>query len=135
MVEYYGWINLSDSTYESDNEEMYIILNKLYSYISKYKLDDTSGFINLHKVNGSHQLLFTGNTNHLSQDVIDIFNFYEYIAEIAVGSYGLLHIRNDESKDAFNEFEVFVLARGKIKKEKDPFLSPCMPVIEDDECE
>lgn len=133
MVEYYGWINLRDSTYESDDKEVNIVLSKLYSYISKYKLDDTSGLINLHKVNGSHQLLVTGNTNHLSQDVIDMFNLYEFIAEIAKGSYGLLYIRNDESEDAFNEFEVFVLARGKIKKEKDPFLSPCIPVIEDDE--
>lgn len=133
MVEYYGWINLSDSTYESDDKEMNIVLSKLYSYISKYKLNDTSGLINLHKVNGSHQLLVTGNTNHLSQNVIDIFNLYEFIAEIAKGSYGLLYIKNDESEDAFNEFEVFVLARGKIKKEKDPFLSPCIPVIEDDE--
>lgn len=121
MVEYYGWINLRDSTYESDNKEMNIVLSKLYSYISKYKLNDTSGLVNLHKVNGSYQLLVTGNTNHLSQDVIDIFNLYEFIAEIAKGSYGLLYIRNDESEDAFNEFEVFVLARGKIKKEKDLF--------------
>lgn len=121
MVEYYGWINLRDSTYESDDKEMNIVLSKLYSYISKYKLNDTSGLVNLHKVNGSYQLLVTGNTNHLSQDVIDIFNLYEFIAEIAKGSYGLLYIRNDESEDAFNEFEVFVLARGKIKKEKDLF--------------
>lgn len=133
MVEYYGWINLRDSTYESDDKEMNIVLSKLYSYISKYKLNDTSSLVNLHKVNGSYQLLVTGNTNHLSQDIIDIFNLYEFIAEIAKGSYGLLYIRNDESEDAFNEFEVFVLARGKIKKEKDPFLSPCIPVIEDDE--
>ncbi|MCX8583315.1 MULTISPECIES: Imm7 family immunity protein [unclassified Gilliamella] len=133
MVEYYGWINLRDSTYESDDKEMNIVLSKLYSYISQYKLNDTSGLVNLHKVNGSYQLLVTGNTNHLSQDIIDIFNLYEFIAEIAKGSYGLLYIRNDESEDAFNEFEVFVLARGKIKKEKDPFLSPCIPVIEDDE--
>lgn len=133
MIEYYGWINLRDSTYESDDKEMNIVLSKLYSYISKYKLNDTSGLVNLHKVNGSYQLLITGNTNHLSQDVIDIFNLYEFIAEIAKGSYGLLYIRNDESEDAFNEFEVFVLAREKIKKEKDPFLSPCIPVIEDDE--
>lgn len=133
MVEYYGWINLRDSTYESDDKEMNIVLSKLYSYISKCKLNDTSGLVNLHKVNGSYQLLVTGNTNHLSQDVIDIFNLYEFIAEIAKGSYGLLYIRNDESEDAFNEFEVFVLARGKIKKEKDPFLFPCIPVIEDDE--
>ncbi|WP_392564984.1 Imm7 family immunity protein [Orbus wheelerorum] len=26
-----------------------------------------------------------------------------------------------------------MLARGKIRKEKDPFLSPCIPTIEDEE--
>ena len=33
MVEYYGWISISDSTYESDDGEMSLILNKLSSYI------------------------------------------------------------------------------------------------------
>lgn len=133
MIEYYGWISISDSTYESDDSEMSLILNKLSSYITECKIQNASGFINVHEVNGSHQVMVSGNTNHLSQDIIEIFNLYEYIATIAIGSYGLLYIRNDESLDAFNEFEVFVLARGKVRKEKDPFLSPCIPIIEDDE--
>ena len=133
MVEYYGWISISDSTYESDDSEMSLILNKLSSYITEYKVQNASGFINVHEVNGSYQVMVSGNTNHLSQDVIEIFNLYEYIARIAIGSYGLLYIRNDESLDACNEFEVLVLARGKVRKEKDTFLSPCIPVIEDDE--
>lgn len=133
MIEYYGWISISDSTYESDDDEMSLILNKLSSYITECEAQSASGFINVHEVNGSHQLMVSGNTNHLSQDVIDIFNLYEYIAKIAIGSYGLLYIRNDESLDAFNEFEVFVLSKGKVRKEKDPFLSPCIPAIEDAE--
>lgn len=133
MIEYYGWVSINDSTYENDDDEMSLILNKLFSYITEYKTQNVSGFINVHKVNGSHQVLVSGNTNHLSQDIVDIFNLYEYIAKIAIGSYGLFYIRNDESLESFNEFEVFVLARGKIKKEKDPFLSPCIPIIEDDE--
>lgn len=132
MVEYYGWINLSDSAYESDDHKLTLILNKLSVYISKHEMEKTSGLIKLHNVNGSDQLLVSGNTNHFSQDVIDIIDFYHYVTDIAKGSYGLLYIKNDESQDTFNEFEVFVLAKGNLKKEKDPFLSPCIPVIEDE---
>lgn len=133
MVEYYGWVSLSNSAYESDDHEMSLILNKLSSFISEHEIEESQGFIKIHKVNGSNQLLVSGNTNHLSQDVIIIFDLYDYVASLAKGSYGLLYVRNDESQNAFNEFEVFVLARGVIRKEKDLFLSPCVPVIEDDE--
>ncbi|WP_392551802.1 Imm7 family immunity protein [Orbus wheelerorum] len=133
MIEYYGWISISDSTYESDDNEMDSILNNINTFILKRQIDKDSGFIKIHGVNGSYQLLVSGNTNHYSQDVRDIRELYQYIASIAKGSYGLLYLRNDESDDAFNEFEVFVLSRGKIRKEKDPFLSPCIPTIEDEE--
>ncbi|OCG66917.1 hypothetical protein A9G41_11900 [Gilliamella sp. Nev5-1] len=133
MIEYYGWISLSNSTYESDDYEMKFILDKLTTFISKHKLDDSSGFIKIHVVNVSYQLMVSGNANHYSQDIADIFELYNYVAQISQGSYGLLYVRNDELIDAFNEFEVFVLARGKIRKEKDPFLSPCIPKIEDEE--
>ncbi|PHI29883.1 Imm7 family immunity protein [Budvicia aquatica] len=133
MVEFYGWISLSNSTYESDDHEMSLILNKLSSFISKHGIGESSGLIKIHEVNGSNQLLVSGNTNHLSQDVINIVALYDYVASLAKGSYGLLYIKNDELPEVFNEFEVFVLARGKIKKEKDYFLSPCIPVIEDEE--
>ncbi|WP_392551928.1 Imm7 family immunity protein [Orbus wheelerorum] len=66
-----------------------------------------------------------------------IENKYQLIntpkVQISAIYYGLLHLKNDESDDAFNEFGFFVLARGKIRKEKDPFLSPCIPTIEDGE--
>ncbi|GKX59194.1 immunity 7 family protein [Leminorella grimontii] len=135
MIEYYGWISLSDSTYESDDNKMGLVLDKLSSYILEKKINSDPGFIKLHRVNGSNQLLVSGNTNHLSQDVIDVCEFYDYVASISKGSYGLLYVRNDESFDASNEFEVFVLARGKVRKEKDHFLSPCIPVIEDEDNE
>lgn len=133
MVEYYGWISISDSTYESDDKALSLVLEKLHVFINEYKINDSLGILKLHQVNGVTQLLVSGCRNHFSQELIDIFRLYEYVAKIAVGSYGLLYIRNDESEYAFNEFEVFVLARGEIKKEKDTFLSPCIPVIEDDE--
>ncbi|WP_392563680.1 Imm7 family immunity protein [Orbus wheelerorum] len=133
MVEYYGWISISDSTYESDDNEMNSILENINSFILTNEMNESLGVIKIHKVNGLSQLLLSGCRNRLSQEVIDIFELYKYIASIAKGSYGLLYLKNDESDDAFNEFEVFVLARGKIRKEKDPFLSPCIPTIEDGE--
>ncbi|OCG00674.1 Imm7 family immunity protein [Gilliamella sp. wkB308] len=132
MIEYYGWISLRNSTYENNENEMNSILNKLTLFISEHEFENSTGFIKIHKVNGCCQLLFSGNTNHYSQDVAEIFELYQYVAKISQGSYGLLYVKNDESSDKFNEFEVYVLARGKIKKENDQFLSPCIPKIEDD---
>lgn len=133
MIEYYGWIALSDSTYESDDHKMELILANIKCFLVEYDMEHGPGLIKIHKVNGSCQILVSGNTNHYSQDVADIFELYNYIALISQGSYGLLYVRNDESKEAYNQFEVFVLARGQIRKENDHFLSPCIPKIEDDE--
>ncbi|MBK5074156.1 hypothetical protein I2492_14175 [Budviciaceae bacterium CWB-B4] len=133
MIEYYGWISLSNSTYESDDVNMASILDKVAIFISERKMEKDPGLIKSHNYNGLYQLLFSGCRNHLSQDFIDILELYGYIAVIAQGSYGLLYLRNDENIDASNEFEVFVLSRGQVIKSKDPFLSPCIPTIEDGE--
>lgn len=49
------------------------------------------------------------------------------------GSWGLLYERDDETTlpPGPNAFRVTVLARGELSVRSDPFLSPCIPVIED----
>ena len=61
----------------------------------------------------------------------DILNIYYLIAKKAVGSYGLLYVHDDEAKDDSNNFVVYKLARGKVDRIADTFLSPFIPTVED----
>ena len=54
--------------------------------------------------------------------------------EVADSSYGLIYLYNDEDINGKqNQFQVFSLARGIVKENKDPFLSLIIPTIEDEE--
>jgi hypothetical protein len=47
-------------------------------------------------------------------------------------AYGLLYIYDDEDTTGLdNEFQVFRMVRGQVSMQKDPFLSPFMPTLED----
>ena len=52
------------------------------------------------------------------------------IGKYAPGSYGILYVHNDEDIEGLsNEFQVWRLVRGNLEKQKDYYLSPCVPVI------
>ena len=56
------------------------------------------------------------------------------VGQDAPGSYGLLYIRDDEDPNGrVNEFQVLVMRRGKVTVHPDAFLSPCIPIIEDED--
>ena len=60
--------------------------------------------------------------------------FFEYIARLTPGSYGILYVMDDEDTDGFdNEFRVYVLSRGRVLEKKDVYLSPFIPIVEDEE--
>ncbi|MEU1326663.1 Imm7 family immunity protein [Streptomyces microflavus] len=56
---------------------------------------------------------------------------YEHVAEVAPGSYGLLHVRDDEDPGHENEVRVLRLVRGRITQHTETLLSPCIPTVED----
>ncbi|MCL2013239.1 MAG: immunity 7 family protein [Cystobacterineae bacterium] len=73
--------------------------------------------------------------NRITQEVEEALSLFKCIAEKAKGSYGLLYFHDDEDvsgKDNF--FQVYVLARGAIKTMTDTFLSPLVPVVEEQVC-
>ncbi|GIO83997.1 hypothetical protein J25TS5_09290 [Paenibacillus faecis] len=85
--------------------------------------------VTIKRYNGQDSILISGLHNHKSSYVVEIF---KWIAEHTVGSYGLLYTRDDEDPVDENRFVVWKLARGELRKETDPFLSPCIPKIEDE---
>jgi len=133
MVEYHGWITIRlnfKDVEDLNDENIGKLVNLVHKKITGYNLEKS---ISLRFVNGTAMLSCNGLTNHWGGDIEDVLALYNYLAKEAVGSYGLLYFRNDEANDEeSNNFTVYYLAKGELKKTKDNLLSPCIPVIEDE---
>ncbi|MCL2352504.1 MAG: immunity 7 family protein [Firmicutes bacterium] len=132
MYEYHGWATIRETYLNDDNfdEKIDGIIDKIQAEIDKLGLDN--GLLDLRAVNGEYQLHLSGLLNHSGQRANDIYRFFEYISNIAIGSYGLLYVFDDEDMNGDeNEFQVYKLAKGKFEKKKDTLLSPYIPVVEE----
>jgi hypothetical protein len=131
MVEYHGWLTLRDATVESDEERLTAkaasVEIEIERRIAQHRI------IGMRVVNANYFLWFAGCTNHWSNDVDDIFELLRFIATHAPGSYGLLYLWDDEDSENENAFRVWRLAKGVLSEHPDPFLSPCLPTIEESE--
>ncbi|MFD5434887.1 Imm7 family immunity protein [Kitasatospora sp. NPDC127067] len=58
-------------------------------------------------------------------------SFFREVGTRAPGSYGLLHVRDDEDPGHENEVRVARTVRGRTTEGPEPLLSPCVPVLED----
>ncbi len=134
MFEYHGWITLRDSFSEEGENEVISNLSVVLSLIKETLLQSElgNGLVDMRPVNGNHYIALNAFQNHEAGLTERLLQFYRYVAEEAVGSYGLLYIHDDEDTGgADNEFHVYVLAKGRIEKKRDTFLSPCIPTIEE----
>lgn len=108
----------------------YMIYSKIKEKIEGYAWN--RGILDIQVVNASYHVIVSGYTNHRAQDAEEIFELYQYVAELSPKAYGLLYIWDDEDPNGLtNEFQVFVLLRGGLHERRDPFLSPCIPVLDD----
>ncbi|MEV7068708.1 Imm7 family immunity protein [Streptomyces collinus] len=127
MHEYHGWITVRETAVDDDDaDRLRQIVDELRLRItqmaSPYLLD-------LRWMNGEPFIHLGGFSNHsLSPDVVGLF---EYVAAIAPGSYGLLHVRDDEDPGHENEVVVLRLVRGGLTQHTEALLSPCIPTLED----
>jgi hypothetical protein len=78
--------------------------------------------------NGMIVLMAHGQRNHRFEPVIDLFR---WVAESLPLSFGLLYVHDDEQQGRGNEFRVWRLAKGELKENDDPFLSPVIPTVEE----
>lgn len=69
-----------------------------------------------------------GFSNHRDKEILW---FFAEVGRRAPGSYGLLHVRDDEHAGRDNEVLVLRLVRGEVTEHAEPLLSPCIPVLED----
>lgn len=129
MFEFHGWASLRYHTHDTNEQLQEQGVQDFLSYLDQV---DTSNLCHVHRYNGQDSFLISGMHNHRASYVTEIF---DWIASRLPGSYGLLYIQDDEdsgeSWDHENEFIVWKLARGAVTREKDPFLSPYIPTVED----
>jgi len=127
MYEFHGWAVLRYHTHDTNEQLQEEALLQFEQYIEE---TDRMNLSIIKRYNGQDSFLITGLHNHYAAYVLEIF---EWIATYLPGAYGLLYVHDDEAGDDINEnqFVVWKLARGKLEKAKDPFLSPYIPVVED----
>lgn len=61
-------------------------------------------------------------------------NTYKLISETATGSYGIIYIRDDEDSVHYNEFQIYIFKKGECHYKVDNNLSPCIPEVENGDC-
>ncbi|CAK7020013.1 Imm7 family immunity protein [Saezia sanguinis] len=134
MIKYFGWIDIREYAEDCDPVNEKKLLTTIEKYISKNKLNEISYLARIHSANGGWHLLLSGGANHFNDRIKALFGLLEMIANLAKGSYGQMYFwndENDENPNAYNEFDVYVLIRGKITKKKDTIFSPLSPTVED----
>lgn len=123
---------LSTSTYEGDAQLLRDTLPDLERHIAGG--GGLSVRAEIFYLNGSAYLTLTCDTNRRTHDVaVWIEDLLELIRARLPGSFGLVYERDDEASESPgpNAFKVTRLARARYDILEDPFLSPCMPTIED----
>lgn len=130
MIELHGWITIR-ATYKAnfdEEENVDLLVKKIQNEIKKLSWFKSE----VKAQNGEWFMEFSLYTNRMNLQTLEVFELYQNIGKIAEGSYGLIYLYNDEdSNGKENQFQVFSLARGIVKENLDPFLSPIIPIIED----
>ncbi|MBO6516768.1 MAG: hypothetical protein JJ975_09470 [Bacteroidia bacterium] len=131
MIDINGWVCIRESFNEEgeDEQKLESIIETIKSKIAS-ELDIVNEYYDLRKVNYSVYLTITVAHNHKADHVID---FFKWISSIAIGSYGLLYVHDDEDikRGNDNRFKVWRMRKGKVDELDDPFLSPIHPEVEE----
>lgn len=131
MVELHGWVTIRENFTASDEEDC---INQIVCGMNRKaeEMGIDRASLQISYSNGEPYATVTRYTNHFSEDIKQIIRFFRYIASVAPGSYGLLYLHDDEDQDGYdNAFQVYVLSKGSLVLQKDLFLSPYIPVVED----
>jgi hypothetical protein len=133
MIEYQGWATIREAYCEEDEDDSArdSIASDLMTRVRELGKRPWCE-ATFREINGALKLSIMGYRNHASGDWPDVYTLFEWIAENAPGSYGILSCHDDEDLHGHdNEFQVFVLRRGELTRDHDRYLSPYVPMVED----
>ena len=133
MIEYHGWATIRESFSEEGESDILLasIWKNLHDKVSEINETNSNILIELRVFNGEYRLIISGSSNHKTSPWFEVLELFNWLASNAVGSYGLLHLYDDEDKEGYsNQFQVYVLKKGTVFHEINMFLSPYTPEIE-----
>ena len=131
MYEAHGWIVIQESPVDADLGNLPRIVAEIRS--SADLLSDLNPRLEVVSTNGLDTLVVTAMFNHRSDSrVAGLANLVLDVCREAPGSYGLFHIWDDEDDEHADGFQVVSIRRGGVELGVDEFLSPCVPMIEDE---
>ncbi|QDY09347.1 hypothetical protein FJK98_21105 [Micromonospora sp. HM134] len=128
MFEYHGWITLRP-TADAVDDEPPLRLDEVQDLITGYT---GLGLVDLRPVNGAYHVHLGGFRNHRGARDADVIELFTRIGRLAPGSYGLLHVHDDEDPGHELAFRVYRLVRGAVTEHADQLLSPVIPTLEDE---
>jgi hypothetical protein len=131
MIEYHGWVVIRDHFNDLDQDIDEDKMNEIVERIrERIRPSVTNEYYDLRNLNGSIHLTIDAAHNHRSDEPIELF---KWIADISIGSYGLLYIYDDEDHGRGNEnkFKVWRMKKGQVDELDDIYLSPYFPTVED----
>ena len=128
MLEFHAWVTIRE-TYKAIEEDNFgEIIKIIQKKIEELKWNKPE----LKFLNGEGYIEFSVFANRKTGEIDELFDFFNFIAELATGSYGLIYMLDDGNLNGKNnEFQVFSIFRGALHIEKDNYLSPFVPVVED----
>lgn len=142
MFSYHGFIEIydiydicDDLYFNTLSEVRHTHGEEIQKWVNEWLTDSSfpgrgSGLADMRCINGSQVVTINGCRNHENGVIAKLVDFYRTVSEKAPGSFGLLYVRDGESSDESNEYQVYVMAKGRVEKRKDFYLSPCTPTIE-----
>jgi len=130
MYEFHGWVTIREGWNESQDDEVLLARNveEIRTEAKRLAVEGFGCKAEVGVANGLYRLTIHGFRNHPQPWVRDLF---EAAGRIAKGAYGLLYVHDDEDPDFNNEFQVWVMIRGKVERQRDQHLSPYMPMLEE----
>ncbi|MCS1350882.1 immunity 7 family protein [Mechercharimyces sp. CAU 1602] len=135
MYEFHGWVTLQLTSGDEDDDELERAVHLIKMRMKELKWGND--LLKLGIVNGYYYLHTVGMRNRaplkkLETDISPI-EFFRYVATTTPGSYGLLYIIDHQSLEdpTGTETQVYVMKRGSLNQQVDPFFKPFIPVVED----
>ncbi|GAB3139236.1 immunity 7 family protein [Amycolatopsis stemonae] len=128
MFEYHGWVTIQATSSGDDDPAL---LERLVDRVHR-AVRDAGAFdlIDLRWSEGMPMLHIAGFDKHGGPG-LELLDLFTRVGELAAGSYGLLHVWDDQDTEHDNEFRVYRMARGQVTEREDPHLTPVAPTVLD----
>lgn len=129
MFEYHGWVTIQAT---STGEDECALLERIVERVRRAVRDfGDLELADLRWVNGVPLLHLGGMDKHGATMAPELLDLFTRVGELAPGSYGLLHVWDDQDVERDNDFRVYRMVRGQVSEHADTLLSPVAPVVVD----